>query len=107
MNPNQPDKENNPNDKPCRVLHNPHAPRAKKPRQANAAPNPCNGAPTTTAEFPTPTNPTLNTNNETTPTTEAVNPDQNSTSISQSHCQAEHQGTKVPNEALLAFPKLK
>ena len=46
MNPNQSDKENNPSNKPHRVLHDPHAPRAKKPGQASAAPNPCNRAPT-------------------------------------------------------------
>ena len=83
MNPNQPDDENNPNNKPCRVLHNPCAPRAKKPRQA--MPNPHNRA---TAEEPTPTNnltpndddnPAPNNNDEPTLTKAANDPDQNPT----------------------------
>ena len=105
MSPNQPDKENNPNDKPRRVLHNPYAPRAKKPRQASAVPNPYNRAPRTPTEVPTPTNdtPTTNTNDEATPTTtptpEDANPDQNPTGMgtqSQFRKATTKQNTKAP-----------
>ena len=87
MNPNQLDKKNNPSAKPYRVLCNPHAPRAKKSRQAT--PNPHN---TATAEEPTLTNnptpdndnnPTQNDDNASTPTpTEVANyQDQNCTGM--------------------------